>query len=267
MEPKKKKVYEPQQPHCVCSQSRTLLTISLLTAFLVFASANQVLADTYYVANPNGADDIAGTADDVNSSDSYTGTENQPWSTIGRAMPNWGGAGPVVSQGDTVYVASGDYGKITYSENQDTGRSNWITYIGTGATKPILRHLGISYTPNAYMKFDNFAIYKPVSGVPARSIEILGQNVSTNRASNIGFDNCYIEMATALPLGYPVWLRYADDITFNNCEIVGGSKGLLASIHNTNLAFLNCHFHDQWGDSFAVFSNETESPTIWIICK
>jgi len=200
--------------------------------------------NVYYVSIENPACD-----------DNGPGNSTVPWCSFSRALPD-DARSPKASEGDTVYVASGDYGQVTYNENGDTGRTEWITYIGAGATRPIIRHLGIGSTPNAYMKFDNFEIHEPVSGTPVRSIEILGTDVNTNRVSNIEFDNCYIEMAASLPLGYPVWMRYADNITFNNCEIVGGSKGLLVSKNGNHVKVNNCHFHDQWGDGLAVFANE-----------
>ena len=41
--------------------------------------------DTYYVADPRGADGLAGTADDVDANDTYPGTINQPFATLQKA--------------------------------------------------------------------------------------------------------------------------------------------------------------------------------------
>ena len=203
--------------------------------------------NVYYV-------DVSG-GDDNNDGKSWASA----WQTFQRALPNWGGGGDVVQQGDTVYVASGDYGAVNYYENGDTGRTDWITYVGDSNKNSIIRQLQIRYTVNVYMKFYNFSIYEAADPNDFdRSLEIYGTDDTTNRASKIEFYGCYIR-ARAVPVKTglrAIYIRYADDIVLEDCEIDGGNAGLFVVSSATNLIFTNCHFHDQWNDIVDLYGTE-----------
>jgi len=76
--------------------------------------------DTYYVADPRGADGLAGTADDVDASDTYPGTIDQPFATLQKA------AGEAVL-GDTVLIRGGIYNEPLVPQNSG-GQQRYITF-------------------------------------------------------------------------------------------------------------------------------------------
>ena len=59
-----------------------LIIFLVMLGFFVSFMPTQTQAVDYYVADPKGIDGIAGTADDVDSSDSYLGTLAQPFATF-----------------------------------------------------------------------------------------------------------------------------------------------------------------------------------------
>ncbi|NIU11378.1 MAG: hypothetical protein GWN67_23060, partial [Phycisphaerae bacterium] len=91
-----------------------LLIICLLTTGLFNLSAVTTTANAtdYYLADPKGADGIAGTADDVDSSDSYPGTSELPWQTIDKAFNT-------ATYGDSVRLRDGHYGAFSYTGSSD----------------------------------------------------------------------------------------------------------------------------------------------------
>jgi len=76
--------------------------------------------DTYCVADPRGADGLAGTADDVDASDTYPGTIDQPFATLQKA------AGTAVL-GDTVLIRGGTYNEPLVPQNSGGPQRN-ITF-------------------------------------------------------------------------------------------------------------------------------------------
>ncbi|MGB2820916.1 MAG: cadherin-like domain-containing protein, partial [Phycisphaerae bacterium] len=81
-------------------------------------------ADTYYVADPRGADGLAGTADDVDSSDSYPGTMAQPFATLARAAA-------AAALGDTVLIRGGTYNEQLVPQHSG-GPGEYITFQNYG---------------------------------------------------------------------------------------------------------------------------------------
>ena len=79
--------------------------------FCYFASTT--FGATYYL-DIDGGDDTG------------AGSQGDPWQTIGRALPTYGGAEtPVVTNGDTINMAEGNYGAFAL---YDWVGSNWIIY-------------------------------------------------------------------------------------------------------------------------------------------
>ncbi|MGB2822352.1 MAG: cadherin-like domain-containing protein, partial [Phycisphaerae bacterium] len=81
-------------------------------------------ADTYYVADPRGADGFAGTADDVDSSDSSPGTMAQPFATLARAAA-------AAALGDTVLIRGGTYNEQLVPQHSG-GPGEYITFQNCG---------------------------------------------------------------------------------------------------------------------------------------
>jgi hypothetical protein len=73
----------------------------------------RLLLSQFYVADPKGPDGIAGTADDVNASDAYPGTQAKPFATLGK------GAAVAVA-GDTVLIRGGVYKQVLRPQNSGT---------------------------------------------------------------------------------------------------------------------------------------------------
>ena len=115
-----------------------------------FIGPGIVSAATYYIDADNG-------------SDSNPGTSEQPWATMERAMSNWGGNPPVVGNGDTVCLRSGNYGEVTF--NYTTTGTSWddaITYQAEDGESPVLDQLKIrGYDKDYYVEFVNLNITAP----------------------------------------------------------------------------------------------------------
>ncbi len=185
--------------------------------------------------------------DIINGSDSNPGTSAEPWKTIQRALPNYSGSGAKVAQGSTVTVLPGNYGDITYNENSDTGRTQWITYKAADpSNKPILQDLKIKNTTNAYMIWDGFHIKSLCNDRMAGFCA--GASASTNRVTHVKLLNSFVEHANAQDADdYTLSILYADHITIENCEITGGEYNILAT-YSTNLTFKNIKAHDTLRD-------------------
>ncbi len=136
----------------------------LIVSLLIVTAAITANGATFYV-------------DAVNGNDANPGNNGQPWQTFARALPNYSGDGPVVAGGDTVYIASGNYGEVTYRGNGDTGRSSWIDYKGAAESKPILEYFRILYASNAYLRFYNIQFHEPQEdkGPYTRITDLKGQ--------------------------------------------------------------------------------------------
>ena len=100
---------------CRHGPSRVLFILCLVFAINA-ALPSAGLAATYYVADPKGADGIAGTLDDVDSSDSYPGTSEQPWATIEYAEEH-------AVNGSTVKLRTGYYGEVVIDSS--INRNSW----------------------------------------------------------------------------------------------------------------------------------------------
>ena len=136
-----KKVSNQLTPSSTNIPARLKLFAVLLFA-VYFLSAANCLAAVYYL------DAAAG-------NDSNPGTSSQPWRTIQRALPNYS-ASPVTAAGDTVIIAAGNYGSVSYSSG--SSRSSYITYQAADpANKPRFTSVSIS-SANAYLKFRNMQI-------------------------------------------------------------------------------------------------------------
>jgi hypothetical protein len=144
----KKNLYGPESQKCVNTRAFTLL--SLVCSLLITTSASPAIAATYYVADPKGADGIAGTADDVDSSDSYPGTSSAPWKTLAKAKS-------VATYGDVVLIRSGNYGD--FADSRTTSGTDWLIYKADTGHTPVLRHVEIGGGGNdAYIELDGIHV-------------------------------------------------------------------------------------------------------------
>ncbi len=91
----------------------TILTdfIRIVTTILVTSMC--LFAGNYYVADPRGPDGVAGTGDDIDASDNYSGTLSQPFATLTKA-------GTVAAAGDTIMIMGGIYNHTLRPKNSGT---------------------------------------------------------------------------------------------------------------------------------------------------
>jgi len=205
--------------------------------------------------------------DAVNGNDAYDGTSATddgggvgPWGTMDRALPNYSGGGNVVGQGDTVYVASGDYGQVAYNENGDTGRSDWITYIGDTDDRPTFCNFDIRNTYNVYMKFYNFRVLESDQESDWKTVHI-ETNDTGNPVSYIQFHNCYFdgsmpsERVPDITSSYDTMhLNYVDEMRLEDCTFDGGMSGIKLNYAATNIAIVNCRLANQWNDAIDLYA-------------
>ena len=91
----------------------------------------RLLLSEFYVAAPSGPDGIAGTADDVDASDTYAGTLTHPFATITKACT-------VAVAGDTVLIRGGVYKQTLRPQNSGTV-GNPITFRAYPGETPTIR--------------------------------------------------------------------------------------------------------------------------------
>jgi hypothetical protein len=106
-------------------------TVIVINVVLLLFSSAIVQADNYYVADPRGADGIAGNSDDVNSSDTYDGTLNRPFATLTKVCS-------VAVAGDTVLIMGGVYNQTLRPENPGTSDSV-ITFKNYDNTEVVIK--------------------------------------------------------------------------------------------------------------------------------
>jgi len=111
--------------------------LGLLTIFLVIYSATMVSAATYYVRT-----------DGNNGNTGTTNTANGAWRNISYAESQ-------ISRGDIVRVQSGTYDEGVTINIANSG-SNYVTFIGEGETRPVVRKFTISGV--SYVGIVNFEI-------------------------------------------------------------------------------------------------------------
>ena len=227
--------------------SDNVCRLKLFILFLLFAVSavlpNASLAATYYVDADSG-------------NDNNLGSSAQPWKTIQRALPNYNG-NPQVTAGDTVKIAArsggGDYGHITYTENGDTGRSNWIMYEAQDpANKPVIKTLSILATTNAYMKWKNIRFENTDS---AYTINLQGSYgaglLPVNATTHVQILNCYIDH-TDQGGDAAFIIRWASDIVVDNCEGQGGDPQFQIDLHADGITVSNSNCHHSFGDIFDI---------------
>ena len=86
----------------------------LCVLFVIITTGTISMGQDYYV-------------DPVNGNNNNPGTSASPWQSFLRATPTYS-ATPAVAEGDTVYLAAGNYGSVDYNRSEVTSRTQWITY-------------------------------------------------------------------------------------------------------------------------------------------
>jgi len=228
----------------------------IILLLMVLFTCQAFAADWYVniLADPGGD----GTTDATSSGDN-----THAFDTMVETQPDISS----VDAGDTVYVAPGDYGLYEYRHGAtggDSGRVDYITYIGGTIAgygdQPIIRYLHIQSTPSSYMKFKNFKILEQAglgSGSSQGSLEVEGQDATTKRCDHVEFYDCLIETTFAQANGARgVRILYADNVLFQDCEIIGGHKALFIASSATDITFNNTIIRDSWEDLVSIYATE-----------
>ncbi len=180
--------YRPKQGSPCVLLIICLLTTGLFNLAAVTTTAN---ATDYYLADPKGADGIAGTSDDVDSSDSYPGTsEALPWKTLTKAANT-------AQSGDTVLVKAGIYTETLRPANSGTAGA-LITFKAHPGENAVIDGQGsiangvdFSYSGGRdYIRFEGFEVKGwGLNGIylggGVEGIEIVACNIHDNRANGM----------------------------------------------------------------------------------
>jgi len=102
--------------------------------------------DTYYAADPRGADGIAGTPDDVDANDAYPGTIDQPFATLQKASE-------VAVLGDTVFIRGGTYNERLIPQNSG-GPQRYVTFRNYADETPTIT--GASLSPGVNISYRSY---------------------------------------------------------------------------------------------------------------
>ncbi|MHC4692181.1 MAG: hypothetical protein ACYS67_05520, partial [Planctomycetota bacterium] len=182
-----------------------LLTTGLFNLAAVTTTAN---ATDYYLADPKGTDGIAGTADDVDSSDSYPGTSDLPWQTIDKAFRT-------ATYGDSVSLRDGHYGAFSYTSSSDfplysgsmteplPANTEFVTFKADSGHEPVFTRIELGNSSNNY--------YVPYIFEGIRIEPAYGDNgAALSRCVGPRFKNLTI-VGQSLVAGYGVELEYGGD--------------------------------------------------------
>jgi len=215
--------------------------------FVVIATGCSCMGQDYFV-NP------------VNGNDSNPGTAALPWRSFLRATPTYS-ASPVVAQGDTVYLAPGNYGTVDYNRSENAGRTQWITYKASDAANednwPVFTNFRIRGITNCYFRFENIKVFSTVPGGVSMQI---GHPTSSPRTSHIEMLNCYFNREYTLTGGmnYTIYMHNNDHVTIKDSEIDEGRMGVV-TLNCTYMTIDGCEIHHIWEDAIHVVGGSSGS--------
>lgn len=192
------------------------LVFGLVSCVLCFAQlTNTAAAATYYV-------DAAG------GNDGNPGTSALPWKTMSKAEST-------VANGDSVFLRSGNYGKV-YINSTGLSRTSWsegVKYIAESGNRPVFTYLSISSAEDRYLEFNDIDIeVNNLSGSScvqisdSSHIRLYGMNLRGYWAPAQHND------AGVSPHGLLVknsTIKIIDDIVIQDCNITDISEGITVS--------------------------------------
>jgi hypothetical protein len=252
-----------------------ILCLLLASLFYLTSFANVAGAATYYL-------------DAVNGEDTNPGTSELPWKTLSKAQSE-------ITDGDTVILATGDYGNFI---EIDIPHTDWITYqAADGATVNFdsitIRKISYEGELSSYLIFRGIRIYhgaayiRAVFRVRLYDCTFIGSGCTEPRtgtdnraillhgAEDVTIDGCTITGDGEGDVGYTsvsgipndgfsiaynfgILFEYACiNITINDCNI-GGSNTLVSGISQSGITVSNCYLHHAAGDFITVNTCNTD---------
>ncbi len=214
------------------------LCLSILA--IVMISPNFVSAETYYLdVDGVGPDGLAGTADDVASSDDNPGTSTEPWKTLSKAKST-------VVSGDTIILRSGNYGAF---DQQYFSYTDWVTYRAEDGQNPIFSKMVVRYGEDAYLKFDGIDVQIPGPLPNANDPPWdLTTCILLQRVNYVELRNMNIVGLEKYLTDLSVWMDECDDVTIYHCDARLTRSGFLC-LNCNNLVIDNIHLHETAGGS------------------
>ena len=200
--------------------------------------------------------------DALNGNDANIGDSDHPWRTIARALPDWAGVGTKVTQGDTVLISPGNYGRFYYQDSTSTTRSDWITYRAKDIKNmPIFQNVSIYNTPKVYMRFEYLDIRDTNSSAAFHAVgklDVHQQNIQIKNcvfvyssyhrtAVNLLYsDNTVVEDCNITNCGYGVLVQFSDYATIRNNNIHHPDADGIRFDSSSHLQIEGNHIHDLW---------------------
>lgn len=215
----------------------------------------------YLTAAINTASAATCYLDAVDGNDANPGTSDLPWRTMSKAEDS-------VSNGDTVYLRSGNYGGVSIN-NTGLSRTSWddgVTYIAETGQAPVFNYLSIAEDEDRYLTIrdvditapDDSDYYAVVNIVDSSYIKIIDCNITgrwdpPNDTSNYGIkvdgknyevsnvliDNCDIHHVGRGMLPYH---NLGDNVIIRNSNIYK-THGTFIDIQASGMTIENNHLY------------------------
>ncbi len=223
--------------------ARTWIVLLILTAAPLVTAVAPASAATYYVDATQG-------------NDSYPGTAQQPWKTMGKVQS-------MVAPGDTVRIRTGSYGSLALTGTSPCG-SSWsapIKYVAdTGQTPTFSRISVTGVTRSWYLVFDGLTV---ATGLTQDAIAVLLKDASAVKVVNCRITGGYVHYKHAGMPAFGVRLLsdttdYYQDVTIDGCEITGFTRGIgLGGYAGTGIVFSDNTIYNTGGSGILLNAGGT----------
>jgi hypothetical protein len=189
--------------------------------------------------------------------DNNDGSAGHPWQTLAKALNE-------VTSGDTVILASGEYGSFT--ESAAPPRDDWITFKAAPGAQVTFTggiHLNYGEMADAYLRFDgihliredgNLGLFYDVRNLEVRNCRLTGTNkyLVDNGFYIVNAENILLyqnEIVTASTGMYAAQTRHST-ISSNYFHGLGGGSGIRYGDDSTNVVIERNHVYDSnWDPS------------------
>ncbi len=210
-----------------------------IVASVMWISPPGVGAVDYYVDGTGGNDSWNGLYA------SYTGDDNGPWETIGKANSTLGA-------GDTVYIRAGTYANQQIKPSNSGTSGNYITYVNYNNEEVIITGgtAQISMDNKSYIAIDGLKFYHPAHK---------GQWAYIIHCNHIKFDNCIFDNYDTRRARYPFRVVSSDHFYFTdttwtmddvNWEWEDRQEDMVSVFDIKHFLFLRCTLGDASHASF-----------------
>lgn len=206
--------------------------------------------------------------------DSSVADDSQDGTTWQKAKKTWSGMNTLLDAlgddgaGDTVDVNDGSYGELSTGV-LSKARTDWLTIQAASGASPLIENIYI-YCPShtdVYLVFDGIDVGNGSGSNTNYSVSIQDVNWFTIKNCDIILDPVAAP-ADAGGIYAPYYAKNSDtfksrdsfNILIENCEIVGGDKGVV--LDGNDLTVSGCTIHDQCSDAIAVGSADRNTKNV-----